>query len=651
MVVNWLRKPAIIAFIAYAIGLLVLLVPYRATMLTQISGGRLNGEISPYMDDVGEIQVALNLWGTVHHTGYPLFTMLGNGFTAIARTLGIDAATAPALYAMGWGLVGLTAIYWLLLRLTQRPMVAASAMVVLGLARSVWIHNVIAEVYSMSVAITAVLLVLAVVPFGSLSNRQRIWCLALVGGIGVAHHRLIALLAPGLILAVWPEWWGMWRKQRSHALMTVVVAAAISLVGFLPYVYLPLRALAGANWVYGQPATLAGFWHEFTGAEAAFLMQTPMTFASLLNDAQDTITILGVELTPLLALVAAGGCLAMILRPRFRRPMLIVLVSVAGPFFYLIVQHRVVMPQATALPIVIVLVIGLALTVATLMEAWSARRDLPLRSFARQGLTLLAVGTALAVTTLIAAHYPFVQALTTDPTGVATIQRARLVPREDGRAVLWLPWGPNYTAVAFSSLVTGENRDLTVVPHNQSEVRNLVASGRQLYTFSEVFYRFPLSWWDQQLGRTHLTALAPGVIGLRTTPILATTTTATPITAGIVLRTAGICTTPSNIHLLITWGASQPPDKDLSVYVHLTDSISPVPLAQSDASAPIEGWYPTSRWQANEVIYDSYALPRLANGERVIFGMYEQAADSSFINYGETILPVALAVPCQSGSS
>src|SRR5947209_14224810 len=96
------------------IGTLALLfVVYLPTLLTQINGGD-----DPYMDDVGEIQVALNVWGTIHHTGYPLFAILGNLAVAMLRVVGINPAVAPCLYAMGWGLVALTAFYLLVLRLT-----------------------------------------------------------------------------------------------------------------------------------------------------------------------------------------------------------------------------------------------------------------------------------------------------------------------------------------------------------------------------------------------------------------------------------------------------------------------------------------------------------------------------------------------------
>src|SRR3954470_19531099 len=80
--------------------LVILVLIYLPTLLTQINGGN-----DPFMDDVGEIQVSLNVWGTIHHTGSPLYTMLGNLAVLLLRTLGANPAVAPCLYAMAWGLM------------------------------------------------------------------------------------------------------------------------------------------------------------------------------------------------------------------------------------------------------------------------------------------------------------------------------------------------------------------------------------------------------------------------------------------------------------------------------------------------------------------------------------------------------------------
>ncbi|MCC7208848.1 MAG: DUF2723 domain-containing protein, partial [Anaerolineae bacterium] len=262
-----------------ALTLLALVLIYAPTLLTHPGSGE-----NPYMDDVGEIQVALNVWGTIHLTGYPLYTMLGSAAVAVMRAVGVAPILAPVLYSLGWGLIVLSLFYLLVLRLTGRVSLAVAGTLILGLVRSVWIHNVIAEVYSMTLAIQIMLLILALWSPVTVSNaRNRVLWMALVGGVGVAHHRMIAFMAPGLLLAVAPGWFAL--RPTRRIVVTSLAAVPLALIGFLPYLYLPARALAGGIWIYGDPSTLAGLWHEFSGAEVAYLMRLPADAAALLGDA------------------------------------------------------------------------------------------------------------------------------------------------------------------------------------------------------------------------------------------------------------------------------------------------------------------------------------------------------------------------------
>ncbi|MBX3065359.1 MAG: DUF2723 domain-containing protein [Anaerolineae bacterium] len=610
--------------------LLVLNAVYLPTLLTQISGGRdAAGNISPYMDDVGEIQVALNVWGTIHHTGYPLYTVLGNICVAVLRVLGLNPAAAPAIYALLWGLLGLAVFYLLLLNLTAKPLIAAACTLILGLTRTIWIHNIIAEVYSMSFALSMLLVAIALWR-GEMTVR-RLWLLALVGGIGVAHHRLIFFLTPGLFVAVLPHL----RLQGRRLISVLLVALLIGLLGFIPYIYLPLRAQAGAAWVYGDPSTFSGFWHEFTGAEAAFLMQPS---SSLIDDLRDSLNIIVTELQPFLAVISLSACLYALTRPRHRREMLIALLCIAMPFIYLIVQHRVVMPQAVAMPIIAVLVLGLGLALDT--QSLSTLSS-------RLALWFMAVTTIFLSLTLIIANQDFILGLTKDQTGLRMIETAQRVPRDGGHAVLMLPWGPNYTAVGFSKYVTGENADLRLIPHTV-DFRSLARENDRIYTFKDVFYRFGLDFWDAQFGRVYLSTAAEDVIAIKREPLIAQPLPdEIPVTDGIFLRSLSACNDANELQITIVWRAQHRPGRDFRVFVHLLSAQSDVPLTQADSTAPVYGWYPTSRWSAGEVIYDLYTLPRLPDGVRLAVGMYEQVNDE-FRNYGRTVLPLDFALSCDA---
>lgn len=624
--------------------LTILTLIYWPTLLTQINGGN-----SPYMDDVGEIQVSLNVWGTVHMTGYPLYAILGNIVVSVLRTIGVNPATAPSLYSLMWGYITLSVFYLLVYRCISLhdAGIAAVATFLLGLTRTVWTHHVIAEVYSMSLAFQVILLTIALWPKLDEKNvRRRIFLLALVGGFGVFHHRLIGLLTPGLLLAVLPT---LFKLPRKQIVTTLLLALPIGLIGFLPYLYLPARALAGANWVYGDPSTLEGFMHEFLGREAAYLMKTPASIEALIGDIGKTFQIIGIEMMPFFAVV--GGIILLFwsvyCAPRgimMYRQSLICFTSTIGYWLFLFFLHRVVMPEAVAMPIVMSLVLGISVG----FSEWYILNTPPFPW--RMPLKTVGMWFFLIGVTLVPAHRDFVYNLTHNDTGVRMIELASSIPPEDRpNAVVMFPWGPRFTAVAFSKYVTGENADLEIADH-KANFAEMIRAGKVIYTASDTFYgppfnSQPLSWFGEKI---YLTVEGKDLIAVRRDPLRAEQVSPDRPTVayGITIHKVDLCTTADEIHLLVTWRAEKTPDVNLSVFVHLLGSESPIPLAQADNSAPVFNWYPTSQWSTGELVPDFYVLPRLPEGFQVSFGMYEQK-DGQFLNYGTRILNLDSAPSCE----
>ncbi len=592
-----------------------LLIAYAPTMLRQVAGentvaaafdsSRTPTE-SPYMDDVGEAQVALNVWGTLHHSGYPLWTISGNLFVSALRAAGVSPEFAPTLHSTFWHFVGLGIFYALLHHLTGSSIVSAMCTLLLGLTHTIWFHAVVPEVYSLSLTFQLGLIGLAL--WRGLPIYRRIMFLALLGGLGVAHHRLIALLMPALLYAVLPEALAALRSQPRRALLTGAAALATGLAGFLPYIYLPLRAQAGAVWVYGDPSTWEGFWHEFTGAEAAFLFAPPADLSGILDNISHTIAILFYELLPLLFVSSILALIAVPFLKGCGRLGGVLWLAFGAYFAWLAVLHHVVMPQAAATVLVAVLLLALGIVWARLgpETRWVAG----------------SLFTAMNVLFLISVGAPFVAGLTSDPVGVQVIAAARGIPRDQGAPILMLPWGPRHTAVAFSVYVTGENADLRLVKHT-ADLGALSREGT-LYTLRDTFYRFPLEWWRERLGAVHLSSPALDVVRVSTAPQRADSAQVQAIGEDIGLLSVSCTLKEIGYVLDVEWIALRAPEHDLSVFVHLLPSEGDVPLAQGDVFAPVYGWYPTRLWSAGEVVRDHYWVPNVPGGTRIAFGLYRQ---------------------------
>ena len=132
------------------------------------------------------------------------------------------------------------------------------AAITFGLGPVWWAQATLAEVYALhNLLLAAVLLVTLTIP--RLTGRRfvaRMALLALLVGLGLAHHRTIVLAVPGV--AVYLVWSvpGLWRPRAAWLLWLAAL-----LLPLLLYLYLPLRAAAGAVDLHGAYTnTWNGFW-------------------------------------------------------------------------------------------------------------------------------------------------------------------------------------------------------------------------------------------------------------------------------------------------------------------------------------------------------------------------------------------------------
>jgi hypothetical protein len=234
----WAHSPDLV--ISFALSLLTFSL-YIATLLPGI-GNR----------DTAELQRITSTLGLAHPTGYPLYTLLGwlwcqlpLGGTPAWRMNVFSAATA----ALAIGLVYLAAR-----ALGQRHMIAAAAAATLAVSHTFWAQATIAEVYTLAAMFQAAL-ILALLLWRA--GRLPFWTIGLMIGFGLAHHRSIVLLLPGVLLF-------LMFGRRPH-----LREAGAALLALLPpcllYLYLPLRAPFGSDpwrllWEYAIGADMTAAW-------------------------------------------------------------------------------------------------------------------------------------------------------------------------------------------------------------------------------------------------------------------------------------------------------------------------------------------------------------------------------------------------------
>ncbi len=618
--------------IAFLCALVVLLIVYLPTLQTIP-----NGSDHYYMADVGETQVVLNVWGTLHATGYPLYVMLSSALVAVFKLFGVSPAVAPSLTSLVWSVIAFALLYTLLLHLTNRIWLSALMLVLFGMMRTVWIHSAISEIYSFSLIFLLLLLLIAL---WRTPIRHRIYWLAFIGGIGVFNHRALIMVAPALLYAAWGELSAA--PQRIPRI--VIICLLLGLLGFLPYLYLPLRAWSGANWVYGDPGTWQGFLDQFLGREADRYVGLRDSWEALLANFNLVNNVLFTDATLPGVFIGIVGLLYGVTVKAYRRAAITLLLSALFAYSFHVLFYSDIL-SALILPILVSIACGWLFAASWLLP--TTRALSAIQEFARLAPPLLREASGRggwgvrgafiilsAITFIVYAitqNQPFILSLTTDPRGVETIEQLRTTP---ANTTLMIGWGTRYSAAGFGQEVMGLLPQVTLVDHN-ADLATAAQDGT-LITPDYSFYTFPLSWWESRLGqRVYLDVIAPRLIRVRSAPTISETIESDSV---IAVEQSAECDF-RDIYLDVTWQAQSTPTRDLSVFVYLLDADGNI-IAQGDQSAPVYGWYPLTLWQAGELVQDIYPLPRLENAAQIRFGMYHQETDGSFVNDVDYTIPV-----------
>ncbi len=612
-----------------AVVLLIVATVYLLTFQTDICSNA-----SEYAIDSGEYQIALALWGTVHHTGAPTYSLVGAAFVALLRLLGVAPAAGAALFSVACTLIGLGSIYALGTHLTGNPWASGAAVLALALGRSFWINSVIAESRGFALALAAASLWLAV-RYAETHSAKTLYALAFVWGQAIVHHRLAVFMALALAILVIPGF----LSDRRRALRLLAGSAGMGLLAFAFYLYMPLRAHTGA-WTYGDPGTWQGFWFIFWAREVPFLMVPPSGISELLANVRYVFASFVPEWTVLGLIVAGVGLIVSVAWRQTRRFGWALIAWVGAYMLYLFILPQAVSPEKVLLWVSAGLALALAILVAWL---WQAR--------AWAGVAGAAALVALAGVSGVT-YRNAVLALTRDPRGreVIALLKAEM-PTGRGRTdpTFMALWGGDYFAAVYGSRVTGELQGFRVVDH-RADFKQIVDSGSRLITLPSTFIELPKSWWRARLGGAYLSSAGLGLveIGARQTLTLSDVSPDTPadLGDGIRLLAREVKLGDGALRVTLYWQATQTPSQNYSVLVYLSDKgqiAAPGDIiAQADSQNPVYGWYPTTKWGAGEIVREDYGLsvPPGKTLRLLAIGLYTRDAAGAFHNLGMVTLPM-----------
>ena len=212
-----------------------------------------------YGTDGGDLIAAAYNLGVPHPTGYPTYTLLAWLFTLLP--VGVIAYRVNLLSA-----VCAAGTVFLCFRLAQHLLPSgdlkadAHAAWLLPLATALtlafssllWSQAVISEVYAL-LALLAALLLWLLLRWRQGGGDHHLGLAALVFGLGLGNHVMLAFAAPAVLVLLWPErarWW------RPGVLLPVL---GLFVAGLGVYAYLPLAARNRPPVNWGNPQTWRGF--------------------------------------------------------------------------------------------------------------------------------------------------------------------------------------------------------------------------------------------------------------------------------------------------------------------------------------------------------------------------------------------------------
>lgn len=197
-----------------------------------------------------------------HPPGAPFYSLLAHVFTWLAMgNVGRIAWWSNALSAFSGGVTAMM-LFWSLAIILRRSRYtlwgAAIGALCYVFCDTAWFSAVESEVYSLSMAISAII-VWAMLKWAVDEDRNHAgrWLLliALLLGLGVCVHQLSLLTTPALLLI-----YIISKRKEWHQLLRILpLAVMLFVVGLSPYLILPIRANAGVPINEGNPYNVERF--------------------------------------------------------------------------------------------------------------------------------------------------------------------------------------------------------------------------------------------------------------------------------------------------------------------------------------------------------------------------------------------------------
>jgi hypothetical protein len=235
------------------------------------------------------LQAEVPVLGIGHPTGYPAYMMIAHLFTYLPVG---DPAYRINLASTAYGTAAVLVVYLAGLRLCRRAIAASAGALAFGVCGAFWSQAVISEVYTLEALLVALVILVLLVWRDTRRDRYLLLAVFLVG-LSLTHHLTSVLLVPAALAFVF-----LTDRRVFSRISLMLKSLGLFLIGLLPFLYLPIRAMMHAPLNEADPSTPWRFLLLVTGGSflaessekgrhcspSALALAEPSTKLALLGD-------------------------------------------------------------------------------------------------------------------------------------------------------------------------------------------------------------------------------------------------------------------------------------------------------------------------------------------------------------------------------
>jgi len=231
---------------------LISFITYLFTLAPTISWG-----------DSGELITVAYTLGIAHPSGYPLYTLFGKLFTfipigSIAFRVNLMSAFFASLTVM--------LIYFNVTKIIKNKINALFSALILAFSFVFWSQAVRAEVYALNAFFFSIILFF-LLKWDETKNVNYLYIMSFVYGLSFTNHLITVIMIIPIMFFLFTSKNNIKFKisKKIFNIKFLILALLLFILGFLPYIYLPIRSVQNPAIDWGNPENLDNFVKHVTG--------------------------------------------------------------------------------------------------------------------------------------------------------------------------------------------------------------------------------------------------------------------------------------------------------------------------------------------------------------------------------------------------